>query len=220
MKHIAKQITQIMLLVSGLLCLSMTAVNAQVKGVKKNKPAARVTASTPLSNFTKEASEAGIEFHLPEAFKEVSAANNENFSFDYGMELPGKDFEVWMQVHSLKQNWASYEQVKNVTGKTLANPDSSYLEAARAHAAALSDDTRYFTRNLPPSILSEYNADSGKTYLLNLADLPDTKHYKYALIIAVQKDHTGYMLAVCLTNVKGPDFFKNINKARDCMRFK
>lgn len=220
MKSIGKQISKIILLAAGILCLGVFAAYAQHLKPKKAKPITRPTVSTALLNFTKEAADAGIDFRLPEPFKEVAAANNENFSFDYGMSIPGQDFEIWVQVHSLKQNWASYEQMKNVSGKTLANPDSTYLEAARAHAAALSDDTKFFTRGLPQYILDQYNADAGKTYLLNLADLPETKHYKYAFIIALQKDHTGYVLAVCLTNVKGPDFFKNINKARDCMRFK
>ncbi|MDT3404564.1 hypothetical protein [Mucilaginibacter terrae] len=220
MKTIGKQISKIILLAAGILCFGVLTVEAQHKKSKITKPAARPTTSTTLSSFIKNAAEAGIEFRQPLPFKEVAAANNENFSFDYGMNIPGQDFEIWLQVHSLKQNWASYEQMKNVSGKTLANPDSAYVEAARAHAAALSDDTKFFTRSLSTDFLEQYNADAGKTYLLNLADLPETKHYKYAFIIALQKDHTGYLLAVCLTNVKGPDFFKNINKARDCMRFK
>jgi len=220
MKRIVKQISKIILLVAGTLCLGSSIVAAQTKKTQKKSLPPRPVVSAPLSAFVKEANEAGIEFTVPAPFKEIAAVNNENFSFDYGMVIPGQDFEVWLQVHSLKQNWASYEQVKNVTGKTLANPDSTYLEAGRAHAAALSDDTKYFTRGLPTYVLGQYNADAGKTYLLNLADLPETKHYKYALIIALQKNHTGYLLAVCLTNVKGPEFFKNINKARDCMRFK
>lgn len=220
MKRIVKQISKIILLVAGILCVCSFSVAAQTKKKPKKPLPPRTAVSAALAAFIKEANEAGIDFTVPAPFKEIPAVNNENFSFDYGMNIPGQDFEIWLQVHSLKQNWSSYEQLKNVTGKTLANPDSSYLEAGRAHAAALSDETRFFTRDLPTYLLDQYNAHSGKTYLINLADLPETKHYKYALIIALQKDHTGYLLAVCLTNVKGPDFFKNINKARDCMRFK
>jgi hypothetical protein len=134
--------------------------------------------------------------------------------------MPGQDFEVWLQAHSLEQNWASYEQVKNITGKMLANPDSTYINAIKAQALALSDDDRYTIRSIAPELLEVYNADAGKSCMVSLADLPETKGFKYALLIALQKKHTGYFLAVCLTNDKGPDFFRNINKVRECIKFR
>ena len=179
-----------------------------------------VALSLQLASFLREARGAGVDFTMPKTFKEIPAVNNENFSFDYAMTMPGQDFEVWLQVHSLKQNWLSYDQAKDITGKALDNPDSTYLQAARAHATAMSDDDKYFARSLPAPVLEMYNADAGKTYLFNLANLAETRHYKYALLIAIQKDHTGYLMAVCLTNEKGPAFFKNINQARDCIKFR
>jgi len=222
--NLIKQISKIIILAAGLLCLIQLTASAQskryTKKVKAKVTPVPVTGSRQLSAFAKECREAGIDFVLPTSFKELPAVNNENFSFDYAMNIPGQDFEVWLQVHSLKQNWLSYDQVRNITGKTLDNPDSTYLQAARAHATAMSDDSRYFARPLPPRVLEMYNADAGKTYLFNLADLPETRRFKYALLIAIQKDHTGYLMAVCLTNEKGPEFFKNINQARDCIKFR
>ncbi len=185
----------------------------QAEAVKDNQPA-------PLRPFIKEAEEAGIEFSFPSVLKEMPAINNESFSFDCAMAMPGQDFEIWLQVHSLKQNWTSYEQVKNITGKIMASPDSAYINTIKAQALALSDDDRYSIRSLAPEILEAYNADAGKSCTISLADLPETKGYKYALLIAVQKDHAGYFLAVCLTNDKGPDFFRNINKVRECIKFR
>lgn len=219
--NFVKQISKILILAAGIIYLTAGMAVAQNKKANTRKAkAVQVKGSTQLALFVTEANAAGAEFKLPAPFKELPAVNNENFTFDYAMTIPGQDFEVWFQVHSLKQNWASYEQVKNITGKTLANPDSTYLNVARAHASALSDDDKYFMRPLPASVLEMYNADAGKTFLFNLADLPETRNYKYALLIALQKDHIGYAMAVCLTNVKGPEFFKNINKARDCMKFR
>jgi hypothetical protein len=219
-----KQISKILLLTAGLLCLVQTLAAAQSKkkGSKFITKAApqRVAVSRQLSSFLKEAREAGVDFTMPANFKELQAVNNENFSFDYAMTIPGQDFEVWLQVHSLKQNWMSYDQVKDITSKTLDNPDSTYLQTARAHATAMSDDDKYFTRPLPANVLEMYNADAGKTYLFNLANIPETRRYKYALLIAIQKNHTGYLMAVCLANEKGPAFFKNINQARDCIKFR
>ncbi|WP_345948521.1 hypothetical protein ABDD95_16900 [Mucilaginibacter sp. PAMB04274] len=225
MKIIIQQISKILALTVGALCLAGSVVTAQVKKHSKPKAASSTikapVTNTALSAFLKEATNAGIEFKVPAHFKEIPAINNENFSFDYAMVMPSQDFEVWLQVHSLKQNWSSYEQVKNITGKALANPDSAYLDAAKAHVAAMSDeDDKYFVRSLTSEVLQQYNADAGKTYFFSLSNLPETKQYKYALLIAIQKHHTGYMLAVCLTNQKGPEFFRNINKARDCIKFK
>jgi len=217
-----KQVSKVLLLAIGVLLVTQTSSLAQrrKKAVKPKVTTPRVVVSTQLSSFLKEAREAGVDFMMPKTFKEIPAVNNENFSFDYAMTIPGQGFEVWLQVHSLKQNWLSYDQVKDITGKTLDNPDSTYLQAARAHATAMSDDDKYFARPLPARVLEMYNADAGKTYLFDLANLPETRHYKYALLIAIQKDHTGYLMAVCLTNEKGPAFFKNINQARDCIKFR
>ena len=221
--NIINQTSKVLLVTAGILCLAQISATAQSKKKGKVKSSVlqqRVVMSGQLSLFLKEAREAGVDFKIPANFKEIPAVNNENFSFDFAMTKPGQDFEVWLQVHSLRQNWLSYDQVKDITGKTLDNPDSTYLQAARAHATAMSDDDKYFARPLPARVLEMYNADAGKTYLFNLADLPETRRYKYALLIAIQKDHTGYLMAVCLTNEKGPAFFKNINQARDCIKFR
>ena len=217
-----KQISKVLLLTAGVLLIAQTRGMAQQrkKTVKTNTNVLHAAVSPQLTSFLKEAHGAGIDFTMPKIFKEIPAVNNENFSFDYAMTIPGQDFEVWLQVHSLKQNWLSYDQAKDISGKTLDNPDSTYLQAARAHATAMSDDDKFFTRSLSASLLEMYNADAGKTYLFNLANLPETRRFKYALLIAIQKDHTGYLMAVCLTNEKGPAFFKNINHARDCIKFR
>jgi hypothetical protein len=215
-----KQFLKVCLFFAGILCFADQAPIAQPRKVKKIKAVRKPAVKSQLSTFLKLANEAGVVFTLPESFNEIPAINNENFSFDYAMSIPGQEFEIWLQVHSLKQNWASYQQVKNITGKMLANPDSTYIDVVKAHALAMSDDSKYFNRSLSPQTLQLYNADAGKTCLFNLANLPETKHYKYALLIALQKNHTGYIVAICLSNVKGPEFFKNINKARDCIKFK
>lgn len=217
--NIIKQVITNGILVTGLLCLVHQFATGQHHRHHKAGPV-KNSQPTQLQSFLKEADDAGVDFTLPASFKGIPVVNNENFSFDYAMAMPGQDFEVWLQVHSLKQNWASYEQVKNITGKMLANPDSTYINTVKAHARAMTDDGRYLIRSLSPQVLQLYNADAGKTCLFSVADLPETKHYKYALLIALQKDHTGYVMAVCFTNEKGPEFFKNINKARDCIKFR
>ncbi len=60
--------------------------------------------SSQLKNFYQLTAEANVEFIYPEGFKEIPAINNENFSFDYAMVLPGHDFEIWLKVRSQKQN--------------------------------------------------------------------------------------------------------------------
>ena len=102
----------------------------------------------------------------------------------------------------------------------MENPDSVYLDVGKATAVSLAGDQPYFERTIPPEVLAKYHADAGKSYLITLLDLPETKHYKYALLITLQKNHTGTILAICFGNEKGPEFFKNINRASHCLMFK
>jgi hypothetical protein len=179
----------------------------------------RPVISPQLAEFNHLAAEANVVFTFPKGFKEIAAPDNDYFSFDYAMVIPGKDFEIWFQVRSQKENWISYERSKDKPN-AVANPDSTYASLGEAHAAAFTGESKYFIRNIPPEVLARYNADAGKSYLLTLLDLPATKRYKYALLITLQKDHTGIIMAVCFTNDKGPEFFKNIDKASNCLKFK
>jgi hypothetical protein len=183
-------------------------------------PAKHHSASDQLNEFRHLTDDANISFIFPKGFKEIQAPDDEYFSFDYGMELPGKDFEIWFQVKSQKENWASYEHTQNSQNARQANPDSLYTDMGAAQAIAFTGDKQYFVRSIPQDILTRYHADAGKSYLLTLLDFPETKHYKYALLITLQKNHTGTILAVCFTNVKGPEFFKNMDRACRCVKFK
>ncbi|MEN0054656.1 MAG: hypothetical protein AAGC65_13365 [Mucilaginibacter sp.] len=229
MKAIVKPAKQ--LLLQFVLLLLVTAGVAQVtqphltvrKPVKRKQPMAqpaKIQGSAQFREFSQLLNQASVVFTFPKGFKEVPAVNNEDFSFDYAMQMPGKDFEVWFQVKSQKENWASYERSDSDNGKQLANPDSLYIDMGKAHASTFTGDRNYFVRNMPQNVLDRYNADAGKSYLLNLLDLPATKHYKYALLITLQRNHTGTIVMVCFTNEKDPEFFKNIDRATNCLKFK
>lgn len=214
-----KQIKQILYTTILLFYIASGAL-AQLKRTSGHSKQTAPTVSTQLANFQKKAEQANVKFVFPAGFREVKAPDNEDFSFDYAVELPGKDFEIWFQVKSQKENWASY--VKSLGNKSTmqANPDSLYLGMGTAHATAFTGDLNYLTRTMPANILKRNNADAGRSYMLNLLDMPVTKHYKYALLITLQKDHTGTILAVCFSNEKGPEFFKNIDRASNCIKFK
>lgn len=192
---------------------------AQVKK-QVSSQAKRLVTSSRLAEFYRLAAQANVNFVFPKGFKEINAPDNEDFSFDYAMALQGKEFEVWFHIKSEKEDWLSYAHALNTQNTQLANPDSLYKDMGTAHAIAFTGDKNYFVRNIPPDVLARYNADAGKSYLLTLLDLPETKHYKYALLITLQKNHTGTIIAVCFTNEKGPEFYKNIDKASNCLRFK
>jgi hypothetical protein len=194
---------------------------AQVKKTTVLKsPAKAPVISEQLKNFQAITAQANVGFVFPVGFKEIKAPDNEDFSFDYAMALPGKEFEIWLQVRSQKENWASY--IKSIGNKHTmqANPDSLYLGLGNAHAIAFTGDRNYLMRSIPANILERYHANAGRSYLLNLLDMPVTRHYKYALLITLQKDHTGTILAVCFANEKGPEFFKYVDKASSCIKFK
>jgi hypothetical protein len=176
-------------------------------------PAFAQSKLTSSPRFNKELVDANLSFTLPTGFKETKAAINDD-TFDYAIEIPQGDFEIWFQTKSLKEN----KPVKLKNEKQV-NPDSLYLEMGRAQADALMGGTSYLTRDIPQNSLSRYGADAGKTYLLNLPDSPTTKHYKYAMVIVLQKNHAGTLEAVCFANELGPGFFKNLNQASSCIKF-
>jgi hypothetical protein len=165
------------------------------------------------------AAQANVTFVFPKEFKEIKAPDDEDFSFDYGVEMPGKEFEIWFQIKPQKENWASYEKAKNGNTVQLDNPDSLYASIGAAEALSFTGEKNYLVRDIPHDYLTRYNADAGKSFLLTLLDNKATKHYKYALLFALQKFHTGIIFAVCFTNDKGPEFFKNINKAAAALKF-
>jgi hypothetical protein len=219
MKFIVKQFKQILLTTVFLLCVATTMSQIKHKPVS-NQQVINKPISSQLKDFYHLLDEAGVEFVFPQGFREIPVINNEDFSFDYAMEIPDQEFEIWFQVKSQKRNWVNYERLKNDVNKRLANPDSSYISIGRAQAIAFTDEQDYFTRNIAPEVLTQYNAGTGKSYLLSLPDMSTTKHYKYALLLTLQKDHIGTILVVCFTNEKGPEFFRNVNQVSRYLKFK
>jgi hypothetical protein len=219
MKFIAKQFKQI-LLTMALLLLVVTVIPQVRPRPRANKLTVAKPVSSQLKQFNHLAAAANVRFVFPAGFREIPVINNEEFSFDYAMETAGRDFEVWLQVKSQKENYADYLRLKNDPGKQIENPDSLFISIGQAQAATLAGDRNYLVRTIPPDILARYNANAGKTYLLTLPDLRETKHYKYALLMILQKDHIGTIEAVCFTNEKSPEFFKNINRMSKYIGFK
>ncbi|GAB3913859.1 hypothetical protein GCM10028826_27000 [Mucilaginibacter boryungensis] len=167
--------------------------------IAQTKPAKE---SHEYKSFSKIASRSNVTFTLPEGFKELPVSGDN--IFNYGMTIPGEDFEIWLKV----------------TPQTDNTSDSLYVEMGKAEAKLLAGDNHYYTHGMPERVLTDYNADAGRSYFIYLSDSPATKHYKFALLITLQKNSKGTIMALCMTNDKGPDFFKNINKARNCIRFK
>ncbi|MES2427409.1 MAG: hypothetical protein V4560_10575 [Bacteroidota bacterium] len=173
-------------------------------------------ANSQLKSFNNALTQVNMAFTFPEGFKEIKAPNTDDLPFHYGMELPGQEFEIWLRVNTQK------EDEKFLADKNVRNtgPDSLYLSLAHDQITSFTTDNTYLKRKLPDYILDRYNADAGSTFLLNVDDSPITKHYKYALLIVLQKNRVGTVLAICFTNEKGPEFFKNMNLASSCLKFK
>jgi hypothetical protein len=201
----------LMLLLAGFAVSAMS----QQAGHGKVKPQ-----SKQLKNFIKLAGEANVAYIAPEGFKEINPVKNDTLSFDYALELPGEDFEVWFEVRSQRKALTSYAHLASDTARTNENADSLYNETGLTLASQLSGGQSYFTTIIPPDYLARYNATEGKTYLLDLADTNETRHYKYALLITLHKDHVGTIVAICFGNEKGSGFFKNIFKASRALKFR
>ncbi|MEO6149130.1 MAG: hypothetical protein ABIN95_02140 [Mucilaginibacter sp.] len=176
--------------------------------------------SEQFTTFKRLTAQANVIFTPQPGFREIKALNNEDFTFDYAMELPGHEFEVWYMVRSQKENWASYERALSDDKLKLANPDSVYIDMGQAHAIAFTGERHSFIKMLPPPVLKRYHADAGRSHLLNLLDMPETKRYQYALLLSLQKFHTGTILMVCFTNNKSPEFYKNVERAGSSLKFK
>lgn len=217
MTFILKQFKQLLIIQALLLCTA----SAMAQGNPSSAPARTVAskqASSRLKRFNRLTADAGMRFIFPDGFKEIQPLNTDDYTFDYAMALPDRDFEIWFMVRSQKKEWQAYSMAKNDASRP--NPDSAYNALGYEHAIEFTGDTSFLTRTIPKEILARYNADAGKTYLLNLKDRAETKHYKCALLITLEKYRTGILLVMCLGNENGTEFFKNINLASKCLKFK
>jgi hypothetical protein len=204
-KTLIKQLKHIGFCVALLFCFA--SAFAQVK-----QPA---VLTHDLKRFDKKLTKANMSFIFPLGFKEVKSTDSDNF--DYGIITPEGDCEIWFKVQSQKDSWNSYLKAKN--DNRVVHSDSVYSEIGLSQAKAFKSDKAPLERIIPTSLLTRYNADLGKTYLVNLPDAAATKHFKYAMVVVMQKNKTGVALAVCFANELGPGFFKNLNKASSCLKF-
>ena len=191
MALLSRQFKQLLLITCLLFCAD--ALLAQQKPARPSRE---------FKSFCKIAGKANVAFLLPDGFQEQPV--NDALGYNYGICIPDEDFEVWFKV----------------IPQTEATADSAYIEIGKNEAKALAGDDDFMIRGMSDKVLADYGADAGKAYFLSLPEAATPRHYKYALLITLQKNHKGTVLAVCFTNEKGPAFFKNINRARNSIRFK
>jgi len=156
-------------------------------------------------------------FTFPDGFNEVKPVSTEKFPCHYDLKLPDGDFEIRFQVNQLKNEWKNYDASQS----DKVNPDSLYSKVAAAEVKNLAGDGKVFARNMPQRVLDQYNADLGRSYFLNLANSAEANpnNYQFALLVVLQKNHLGYFTVLCMGNERGPEFFKNLNKLKDCLKF-
>ncbi|WP_295653384.1 hypothetical protein [uncultured Mucilaginibacter sp.] len=173
--------------------------------------------SQQLKKFKEHLASIDASFVLPEGFTEVKPENSDKTAYEYALTMPNDDFEIRFQVNDLKREWKKFQRGKS--GANTINPDSLYSKIAMDQVNSLSDQGPSFNRPFPARIMQFYNVDIGHSYFFSLANNDLTKHYQYALLVVIQKNHYGTISVVCLSNEKGPEFFKKINKLRNCLKF-
>jgi len=174
------------------------------------------TSTTQLKTFYNSLSQIDVAFNFPGGFKEIKAPTTDSYQYDYAMVLPDVDFEIWFRINTQKEN----EKLLADKNIRINNPDSLFISIAQDQIASFTSEKTFIKRSLPPYILNRYNADGGCTYLVSIDDTPVTKHYKYAFVTVLQKNGSGTVTAIAFTNDKGPEFFKNMNQASTCLKFK
>ncbi len=201
-----KQLKHIFICVGLLFCIAP--VFAQVK----QQPLTR-----ELKNFSKQLTKANVSFTFPAGFKEIAVPNTHEHPFDYGIGSNEDDCEIWFQVRTQKDNWNDYIRRSD---RRILSADSLYREIGQLQAEAFKSEKPALARSIPSFTMKRYNADLGYTYLVR--ELPDaqiTKHYKIAMVVVLQKNKVGTVLAVCFANELGPGFYSNLNKASSCLEF-
>ena len=193
-----------------LVCAVSLFCAASVLAQVKQQPLTR-----ELRNFSAQLTKANITFTYPAGFKEIAVPNTPEHPFDYGIASNEDDCEIWFQVRTQKDNWNEYLKRGD---RRITNPDSLYREIGQLQADAFKKGA--MARVIPPFTMKRYNADLGYTFLVtNLPDAQITKRYKIAMVVVLQKNKVGTVLAVCFANELGPTFFSNLNKASSCLQF-
>ena len=212
-----KHFTPIILLVIFL--VSSFVAFAQEKPIDLNLKTP-TTQSKQLKQLYSLATAARASFEFPNGFNEIRALDDDDFSFDYAVDLPGKELEIWFQVISEKETLLTKDWGKNSNSDLLGNPDSLYNSLGTVTSQQLTGNKHITGKNMSPEYLAAYHADAGKSFLLTLLDKSKTRHFKYALLFALQKFHAGTIIVICFSNEKGPEFFNNISKPSKALQFK
>lgn len=172
-----------------------------------------------LKTFQQSLSTVDLQFTFPKDFKEIKALHEGNVDVSYAMELPDENFQVWYQVKNTQQQWPKHKITEDDSKHTAINPDSLYSVSSSAVAMVLAGKNNFTSKTLSSEVLNTFHADRGKSYQLELYDLPETNHYQYGLLISLQKTGVGYVSMLFLSNDNGPEFYRKVNKAYYSVRF-
>lgn len=172
-----------------------------------------------LKSFQQNLAGINVQFAFPREFKEIKTVHTTDLDIDYAMELPSENFQVWFMVRNLQQQHAKAKVFEDASKMAADNPDSLYKSFAKTTAIALAGKDNYTVKVLPPEALALFRANNGQSYLLSLYNTPITNHYKYGLLICLQKHGAGSVSMLFLSNDNGPGFYKNVNRACYSVRF-
>ena len=172
-----------------------------------------------LKTFQQALAGLNAQFAFPKDFREIKTVRNADLDVDYAIELPDGNFQVWFIAKNPQQQRARLKVFEDDSKTANTHPDSLYKVVSTTTANTLAGKNNYTTKVLPSEMLALFKADAGQSYLLNLYNSAVTNHCKYGLLICLQKNGTGNISMLFLSNDNGPDFYKNVNKACYSLRF-